>query len=720
KDKRIFILGLEDRDLIEAEKQEGPNAYWRDLLKTADLPYVYLQTAEPLDRAAVIQALLYIYNEEVNPILEADSRASMTIRLGPEGIHPDVVDYYYRQSHGNVQIMRALLHDHARKEVLQENEAGQLAFAGESPQALTTSAVRALHLAPLRRLSSQERAVFESISLLVGGDVIFHERELPQYNEQALGAVGLVRVLASLKQKGYIADEANGHYRVVRISVRDAIQDRVKESQQIEQRHRDIITHLRTLTPTFAREHALLGYHLFRSGQYEVAYRAYEKAANVAQQNFTFSPQLSYLREMEKLIGYFEGVDKLRKHAVILMKRILIYKEEVVNVNGDDPWLDSINDYQKLTASDHFDSLSIIEREEMILDGFVILPGEHKLKREPLEVADFYERVAQERADFLNSMSLALQVKFHIRAMGACQMENSRYQQQAADEHVAKAIALVLDDEDATIADHERLFASPLLQERQDILSRVCLNIASRYSVHGHQQLLALPYIHKAVAMGGSSPMALFAKLTLGINLNARGLLDESIEHLEALYEEALNWPESLPPVLSFSQKHLAVALIKKGMFAEARRKLDYVLANKEYPYGPLLQDTLAHQSLVRALEEPETVKPYIAQHVLNRQTAPDYVENSFDGYSRRPTELFLALFMAEALQGNKEEAKKYLSLCLSQYHMAGHVEDFDTEMQWLRRNKDRMQAHLDDPTSDIGLRLDAPYFLAYFMRKLV
>jgi hypothetical protein len=719
KDKPIFLMGLEDRDLTASEKQIAPDMYWKDLLKAEELPYNALLEAEPLDREAVIQAILYIYNEEVNPMLDADSRASMTIHLGAEGIHSDVVDYYYRQSHGNVQVMRALLHDHARKELLQENSAGQLAFAGKSPQALTTSAVRALHLAPLRRLSSQEKAVFESISLLVGKDVLFHERELPQHDEQALGAVGLVRVLASLKQKGYIADEANDHYRVVRVPVRDAIQDRVKESQQIKQRHGDIVTHLETLNTTFAREHALLGYHLFRTGQYEAAYKSYEEAAKVAQKNFNFTVQLTYLREKGELLRFFEGVDKLRKQAALLKEQISIYKEEVVNVNGDDPWLDSINAYQQITHDDHFNSLSIVEREEIILDGFVILPGEHKLKREPLAVAAFYERVAQERAAFLDGMSLALQVKFHIRAMGACQAINNKQQQMAADQHVAKAVALVLGDQDASIADHERLFASPLLQERPDILARVCLNIASRYSVHGHQQLLALPYIEKAIAMGANSPMALFAKLTLGINLNACGLLDDSIAHLEALHEEALHWPENLSSVLSFSQKHLAVALIKKGLFGLAHEKLDYVLNNKAYPYSLLLEDATAHKILVMAFEDPENVDVSVANLVLKQGNVQRYVEDSFTGYSRRPTELFLALFMAEAIQGNTEEAKRYLDLCLSQYHVAGHVEDFNTEMRWLRRNRDRMQAVLDSPSSDVGLRFEAPYFLASFVNRL-
>jgi len=185
------------------------------------------------------------------------------------------------------------------------------------------------------------------------------------------------------------------------------------------------------------------------------------------------------------------------------------------------------------------------------------------------------------------------------------------------------------------------------------------------------------------------------------------------------LHEEALHWPENLSSVLSFSQKHLAVALIKKGLFGLAHEKLDYVLNNKAYPYSLLLEDATAHKILVMAFEDPENVDVSVANLVLKQGNVQRYVEDSFTGYSRRPTELFLALFMAEAIQGNTEEAKRYLDLCLSQYHVAGHVEDFNTEMRWLRRNRDRMQAVLDSPSSDVGLRFEAPYFLASFVNRL-
>ncbi|EKD51162.1 MAG: hypothetical protein ACD_62C00325G0001, partial [uncultured bacterium] len=676
----VMVIGLEDTALERSEGKLSVRELKHQYFIGESHVDVRMLMAETLDHQAIEQAIVHYGGKEVSLFSANEpARGSLTVQQ-------DVVGYYHQASGGDLQILRVLLHAHLLNGTLSVNAERVLIFGRARPQQLTNREIEALHLSALDHLSPLERSVFETISVLVGDDVIFYDQELPQHQAGELGPVALARILASLKEGGYITPEGHDGYRIIKVMLRDMVQRQLAHSQQTKARHQQIVDHLSAFERKSARDWALYGYHLRRVGDYQQAFLSYEKAAQGCQKPGSMSLSYAYFVEMEGLLPHFDGADRLERLAGLLAQRLAVRREMLQVDQGSQEWRDDLQTYASLRDDPAFKALPQARQDEVILNGLAIFPGEYWLKQRPNEVAAFYEHVEREQAAFIHSLAPALRILFHIRAMGACQMINSRGQQEAADAHVQKAIALIVGDERATIRDHERVFAATVLTQNPVLFARVCLNIASRYSVHGPQYAVAEPYALMAIELYermGHHVMTCYARMALGINLNNRGLFARAEEVLQVNYVQGAREPY----VRNYALMHLAVSAIKQGHWDSAMTRTHEI----DLVYGPLNEDVVAHEAVVLAFQDPQKLEAFLSQRVTTFDQERPIGKSVFKDKSRREAQLFLALFLAQFRLQNWELALRYFHIALEHFDAIGHVEDFNTEFLWLKQHQRRI-----------------------------
>ncbi len=738
RDRPGMILGLEDRGFDEGDGRESAEQkYLEDLFGFVPRKSKVV-VADSLNEAAVRQAIVDIYDKEIYlPSHPLEGGAADTIAvtgfhfLTEENVEDDVVEYYHRVSRGNTQILRAYLHYHHDQGVLVLDGQGQLGFSDRVPQvAESSSAVNAVLLSPLERLTPVARDVFDAVAMVGLMDGTFSGRELPQH--ASLGRDGLAMRLAELREKNLIADEGKGCFRVTNKSIQDAAVARLRRSAALVTRHGLVASHLERLPRRTARRHALLGFHQGRAGQIDQAIQSYEEAEKMAQARFGYEEALKYLDAQDGFAGLFSGPERVRYVATLLRRRIELLKASSwsrTGVGEEDPWAQAIDKYLALVDDASFGLLEPAEQAKIFLDGLFILPGERRLLQNHEEVAAaYYDQIKREQAAFLERVEREypeLMVEFHMRAMGAYQMVNDRENQRTADEHVQKALALMVGNgRDITIQDHERVFGSSLLAEGTELFARVCLNIGSRYSMHRGDFEAAEPYVRRAIELYdelGDRMYACYARITLGLNLNAQGRIEEAKEVLEEELRKGREAGDDAVSVANYALLHLSVSSIKEAEFAQAQRRFDEMLdaVANGFDYAPFVQDLTAHQAVAMALEDPEQLDGFLSTNVLDTETHGSFDEDSFEGRNRRQIQLFFSLFFAQALQGNIDEALRYLGYVLHLFESIGDAEDFYAEISWLRDHRDEMRAYLDAPSDYSAEIEEAPILIRSFFDRI-